>query len=1039
MKRSLPAFSVILSFVVLSIVGILSLPGLNIQYEPSVHEKSMSVSWSWEGASPFIMEREVTSVIEGLVASLDNVQKINSYSGKGRGYVSFELKKHADPEMVRFELSSMLRRYADKLPDGVSMPQISGSAMGTQNRPIMTYTIIADLPSYMIAMFAEEHIVPEISRMEGVRNVSVTGVNRYQQTLVFDPDKLSALGLTVNDISSVVNAALEDDRIAGTLDGTGVHLTMKADVSSLMSLPVRRIQDRIYYLSDVAQMRFEEKEPDSYFRINGKNTVNLTVYAGEEVNVLRLADNIRQTVQAMSVSFPETYTLDLVRDDSKELRSELRKIYIRTGLSLLILLLFVLITSRSFRYLLVIASALTANLLIAVFFYAVLGVTVQIYSLAGITVSFGIMIDASIIMVSHYCYYRNRKAFHSILAAQLTTIGALSVVFLLPEALKARLSDFAAVIIINLAISLLISVLFIPALSDTVGLKNAISSPSFKRRRRTVRFNGWYERYILKGRRWSWATVLLLVLAFGLPVSKLPDSAGKEPFGFWERTYNSTLGSEFFKNRLKDPLNKVLGGSMWLFSERGRAEYRGGSNTAITIRAMLPDGCTVSQMNEVIADMEAYLSGYLGQVESFETSISSASDASITVKFPEDVEVTSFPMLLKSKIISKAIQLGGASWSVYGVDNNPFSNHVSYGYKSESFSISGYNLDRLYEYAGASIEHLSSNPRVKAPVISARQWYTGTISEIFMDFDAGRLADMGFSPQYVFGKIGTMLYSGTAGSYYDDMGYKIPVVLESSRKNDYETWGMENEYISGDDGTFKFGSFGTISKREAASSIYKTDQQYTLTVAYEFVGNHKLASKVQKDEIARLNKTVLPVGYKAYSASGWWFSEAETAKVVGLLLLVVAIIFFITGVMFESLRIPFAVIGLIPVAFTGVFLTFALLRIPFNMGCMAAMVMLSGLVVNASFYLLNEYRGQISRPGMTPVRAYIRAFNHKIVPILLTLLSTFLGLLPFLMDGKDDEFWFSFATGTMSGLLFSIPAIIFLFPLWIKFASNNNL
>lgn len=1034
MKLRLPAFSVILSFVVLSFVGLFSLPMLNIQYEPGVAGKSMTVSWLWNGASPRIIEQEVTSVIEGLVASIPNVGDIKSETSAGKGYVSFSLKKQADPEIVRFELSTMLRRYSGNLPEGVSDIEISGAASGAQERPIMSYMIIADIPSRMIGQFTEERLITELSRVEGINHIELTGINEYQNRIIFDPGKIEALGISLDDMASVISQAMEEDMIVGSMDGYGVLLSTGTDADNLMELPIYKTGDRIFRLSDVAKSVFMEKEPDSYFRINGKNTINMTIYAEQDVNVIALADNIKAEVERLSVFFPDTYSIELVKDDSKELRTELNKIYLRTGLSLLILLLFVFITSRSFRYLSVIFIALTANLLTAIFFYAVFGVNIQIYSLAGITVSFGIMIDASIIMVSHYCYYRNRKAFHAILAAQLTTIGALGVVFLLPEMIRAQLADFAAVIIINLSISLLISVLLIPALSDTVGLREAKTVPSFAKRRRTMRFNGFYTKYIRSGRKFAWITVIALVLAFGLPVSKLPEKAGKEPYGFWARAYNSTFGSDFFQEKLKTPLDMVLGGSLRLFMSKsemyfGRNEIR----PTIDIRAMLPDGCTIGQMNEVISEMEDYLSGYLGYIESFETRITSADNASIQVNFHESTRNLEFPLLLKRKLISRALQLGGASWSIYGIDENPFSNNVyNSGYKSERFTISGYNLDKLYEYANESIRHLSQNPRVKGPVISAKQWYFDNIQEVFLDFDAEQMAKLDISPYNAFEKIKTMLYSGTSGYYYDENGYKVPVVLESSRKDDYEVWNLENEYINIDSESLKFSSIGSISKRNVSSAIYKENQQYNLSIAYEFIGSDKLGRNLKDAEIKRLNDTVLPVGYRAFIPDWWFLFREKTARIVGLLFLVVLIIFFITGVMFESLRTPLAVIGLIPASFVGLFLTFALFSIPFDMGGMAAMVMLSGLVVNAAFYLLNEYNRQISRPGMTPERAYIRAFNHKIVPIMLTVLSTFLSLIPFLMDGPKEAFWFPFAIGTMGGLLFSLPALVFIFPLWLK-------
>ena len=138
------------------------------------------------------------------------------------------------------------------------------------------------------------------------------------------------------------------------------------------------------------------------------------------------------------------------------------------------------------------------------------------------------------------------------------------------------------------------------------------------------------------------------------------------------------------------------------------------------------------------------------------------------------------------------------------------------------------------------------------------------------------------------------------------------------------------------------------------------------------------------------------------------------------------------AVLFESLLLPLVIIFLIPLSFIGVFLVFGFSGWSFDQGGYASLIMLSGLVVNAGIYILHQYRGMQGAIGKkSAMQLYIRAFNHKIVPITLTVISTVLGLIPFLMDGPDEVFWFAFAIGTMSGLLFSLLALVLVLPVWV--------
>ncbi|MDE7127470.1 MAG: efflux RND transporter permease subunit, partial [Bacteroidales bacterium] len=471
----------------------------------------------------------------------------------------------------------------------------------------------------------------------------------------------------------------------------------------------------------------------------------------------------------------------------------------------------------------------------------------------------------------------------------------------------------------------------------------------------------------------------------------------------------------------------ILGTSFAMFSKAmDRSDfYREPGRQSLQIDAAMPEGCTVGQLNEVVRSMENYLCKF-GQIEMFTTDVKSYDNASISVIFRPEYENTSFPAELKSQVISMANNFGGATWRVYGVNNNYFSNNVRSDYKSYTISLKGYNYDELVSYADTLMDILSVNRRV-----SELEFVTPSgrlpVNEYNMEYDFGKMSVSGVNPYRYYQKLSTVLYQRNLVSVVED-GEMTSVVLKSSESEDFDYWHVVNSQVRVDSTYARLSELGSVEKRRTGFPIVRNNQSYEVKVGFNFIGSYELSNSLISKTVKYMNDEVLPVGYKA-SSRGWGvWSQEKKGKYGKLILLVAAIIFVMCATVFNSMRLPFAVILMIPVSFIGVFLAFGLSDFTFDQGGFAAFVMLSGVVVNAGIYLVDTFRKD--RSGRSDVRRYIRAFNHKINPIMLTVISTVLGLLPFLSDGPEEVFWFAFAVGTISGMLFSLIALVVYLPVF---------
>ena len=1039
------AFSVILVMIVLMLVGAACIPLLNVEYSPRQENLSLSVGFAGNGSAR-VIESEVTSVIEGALNTVDGVSSIVATSYQGGGNIDMTFKKGTNMETTRFDVSTRLRQIASKLPEGTSRPEPSGSAGGggRNSETILRYTINADMPAIEIVRYANDHLVIPLSQIEGVESVETSGAMPFEWVLTFDPNSLRAVGLRPSNLSeamsryfqnSIVGTEIKEDRLML------VRLKTRDLTGDLERIPVSKVNGRMYYMGDFATVKYQEQTPRSYNRINGLNTITLYVTALEGINTITVTDAVKQKMEELKTSLPDNYAIKLKYDASEDLNNEMQKIFFRSVISLAILLLFVLAVSRSFRYLAVIGLTIIVNLLSAVVFYKLFGVDIELYSMAGITVSLGIIIDTAIVIADHYTYYGDRKVMFSITGALLTTIAALLLVFFLPESSRANLTDFIWVIVINLTLSIVIAFLFVPALLEYMPLKNkGVVNNTMKRRRRLVRQTARYERVTAWSRSHRWVYVVAIVLLFGIPIQLLPSQVKHKNLEKWENEtkgglvgfYNKTIGGKWYQ-RNKAWFEYPLGGTLNLFQKHSNGRMSLSRNEekpeiVLYVRANLAEGQNVQQLNEIVKEMENWLQQY-DEISDFYTNLSGTS-GSLEIHFKKPYQNTRFPFELKQRLWAKAIRYGGATWNIPQLDENDqyLSNSVYRTSWSNHIDLYGYNYDLLYRYAEDLIDTLKLNRRVNGQAGFTAGYSSYVNTEFYMDLDREKLVRDGTNLNRYLSYLNEQLYDSRAGKgVYENHDY-TPVRLVSSEKDYYDLWHIRNDMVAVDSMSTRLSDLGTIEKRRTGLSIRRNNQEYMISVGYEFIGSYDLRAKMEHDQIKRLNEQ-LPMGFHAGGGDNYlWWSEQKQRT--ALIFVVVLVIFMICASMFESFKVPLVVVLLIPVSFMGLFLAYPLLGVSFGQGGFAAMIMLCGITVNAGIYLTSEYRTIAEASGRTGLKTYIKAYNRKIIPTMLTIMSTVLGLIPFLFDGKQNQFWFSFAVGVMSGMLFSVIAIVLIMPVF---------
>ncbi len=733
----------------------------------------------------------------------------------------------------------------------------------------------------------------------------------------------------------------------------------------------------------------------------------------------------------LSKTLPESYKITKVYDSTEYLNSELTKIYFRTALSVLILLLFVLLVSRSFRYLVIVTASLSANLGLAFLCYYIFDVEIQLYSLAGITISLGLIIDNSIVMIDHLRNQGNKNVFVAILASTLTTVGALSVIYFLDEKYRFNLLSFAQVIIINLMVSLVIAMFLIPALLQNIQLKPPKKKDVFERF--TDKLLQIYASVIHVFIDYKKVLIVFIILLFGIPFFMLPKRLDQNKF-WYERAYNHTIGNEFFSENIRPYFDRYLGGTLRLFSYYvfENAYYGKNEETKLMVEASMEKGATVHQMNEVFLEIENYLRSF-SEIKQFTTNVYSGDYARLEVVFKDNQAQTSFPFALKNKLIVKALDWGGLSWNIYGVGNGFSSGNGVNDPINFAVQAKGYNYEELNRWSDTLKSFLEQHPRIQEVQIRENSmWRRRRGSEYHFQLDKEKLALAGVSPMTVFNQLSQKSLSKFQEAAITINGKYTAVRAVSNQSDDFDLWNLNNYQLGNLGSPYSLRDVSAIDKVPEDENIYKENQEYIRLIDFQYTGSAKFGAKYLNEQLALL-KSKLPLGYQFERKEiQYIFGQTENNQYFLLILFVIVIIYFISAILFESLTQPFAIVSVVPISFIGVFLAFYLFDFNFDQGGMASFVLLSGITVNASIFILDQFNKlKKTQPHHDVLNIYLTAFRQKIFPISLTVLSTILGFIPFVIGGQNEVFWFALAVGTIGGLLFSLIGIVLFLPLFV--------
>lgn len=1028
------------------LIGIFVLPYVSIQLYQSPNTLILGIHFKYPDADALMIEHEVTSRFEEAFARLGQLKEIKSVSKEGMGSIELSFEKGAKVEQKRLEIASLVRQIYPDFQDRISFPEVSYVSQLDPTDHLLTYSLVGFDSSFNLDKLITQQLMQPLSKVKGVSRFELNGLERMEWQLVVQERLLPQLGITFEEIEIQLQNYFKTQDLGWLpfTDGNRIYVkygnTILTDSlrAQVENIALTERNGRIIRVKHIGRLKEIQSTPESYYRINGQAGINLLIYADKAVNQIRLAREIKSKMASLVPAFQEGWGVFLQYNATDFLQKELLKIGFRMALSLIVLFLFIfIIYPRSYLKLIIIGFFI--SLFWSVIFYFLGGITLHLYSLAGLTLSLGIILDNIIIMADHLAKKKNRKIIIALLAANLTTIGVFIVIILVEDKYREELTGFISIFCINLLMSLITVLWFLPAFHKEKPRNNRRLPRRNRRMNLMIGARRIYAKYILFSQRWKMVIILFLILAFGVPFFILPEKVeSRTNFG---RLYNQTVGSTFFQENIDPVLDNYLGGTLRLFVN-SKIEYLFDSKkqgkTMLQVRGYLPYGSSTQQLNAVMREVESFLMQF-PEIDKFQTYVNSYKDGLVEIEFTEDALYQGFPIQLKGKLESKVKDIGSAAFDVSGVGRG-FSNFGASGRISQHLRLNGYNYQKLREIAEREKTRLLTHKRIENVLISSQiNWVVPDEKYFFLNFqNPDLLLQKGLRLDQIGNKILGLGLRKRQISFLDHRGNQslIQVISDQTRKN--RLWEVqENPILKDSSFFFKIKPYTRIGVMQGQEDIVRSNQEYQLYLEYEFLGPSVLARQYKKEKIKAVQQ-YLPIGFKIEDEKhNSWITEFRY-KVPILIIAAVLIIFFFCSILFNSLEWGLVPLCMIPLSYIGIFLCVYFFKFEFNQGGLAAFLLVAGLSVNGAILIINDYLNlKKGQKRQAPLKLFLRAFDGKIIPIFITSLSTCLGLVPFLIFDNHQAFWYTLSIASISGILFSLLVLILFLPLFFNLQINR--
>ncbi|WIF95982.1 efflux RND transporter permease subunit [Caminicella sporogenes] len=1012
-----PVTILMMVFIILTL-GVVSFSKLQVDLYPKIEVPVAIVMTEYDGVGPEEIENLITKPLEQSLSTVNNIKNIKSISSEGMSIVVVEFNFGVDMDFASLEMREKVDLVKRLLPDDAGSPMVM--KIDPNAFPIIQIAFSNGGDLTKLQNLIEDKIQNRIERIEGVASVNISGGYEDEIRIKASQEKLNGYGISLSQIANIIrneNLNLPGGEVYSGDRELLLRTTGEFEsIEEIKNLPIVLPSGGVIYLKDIAQIKLCKKDVKTINRMNGKPSINMSIQKESNANIVLVAKKVNKEIEKIKKEFPNL-TIKTIIDTSEYINDAISNTSQNAILGGILAVFILYLFLRNIRSTFIIATSIPISIIATFTIMYFSGITINLMTLGGLALGIGMLVDNAIVVLENI--YRFREEGYSrveaaklgaeevgmaVLVSTLTTIAVfLPIVF--TEGIASTLfRDLALTVTFSLLSSLLVSITLVPMLASKI-----------------LRVEEKHSR-----RKFGFLTKIFDIVQYF--------------FEILEKMYRRILKFSIYHR--KTIIFIVLGLfvlSMTSFPFIGKEFFPVMDEGIVRIQIELPTGSSLEDTDKIAKEIEEKIKS-IGEIDSANFSIGGGSNLRLIDSAGENVANVDVILVdLKSREKSAnevADEIREFTKNIPGakIEVTASSGEEGMGGGTPiSIEIRGDDLNVLKKVSDDFIEIVKSVEGTR----EVKSSFEEGKPEVRIKLKRKIASNYGLTAGQVASSVKSFV-SGTVATKYKYNGTEIDVKIIGDEKAKESLYNLENLLITTPLGVnIPLGQVAEFEIVKGPVTINRDDQVRTVTITSQISGRD--LGTISKEINEKLQNYKMPKGYE-YKFGGEREEMIKAFKDLALaLLLAILLVYMIMASQFESLLNPFIIMFIVPLAVVGGLIGLFITRRTLSVPSIIGIIMLVGIVVNNAIVLI-DYINVLRKRGISRDKAVLKAGPTRLRPILMTTLTTVLGLLPLALGiGEGAEAQAPLATVVIFGLMLStLLTLIFIPVLYISFDNFIN-